>query len=169
MDIESQLDLRSPRSRIPIDGVPTWIQRLSWVLDESIPLTSSYRVGIDGLLSFIPVVGDSAGFVLSGVIILAGLQAGCSWATITRMAARNLGESLAGMIPLVGPVVSFAWKSNERNLATIRHDLENHDRVSRSSRRVLIAGTVVLAFTALALFSAAALMGWWILQQLTKS
>ena len=55
--------------------VPDYVKQLSWVLDDAIPLGSKRRIGIDGFLSFIPVVGDATGFGLSAIVILAGVQA----------------------------------------------------------------------------------------------
>jgi len=118
--------------------VPDYVRSLAWFLDDAIPIFGKRRIGADGFLSFIPVVGEAAGFSLSAVVVLAGVKAGCSWPTIARMMFHAFGESLVGMIPLAGPVVAFFWKSNSRNLRIIEANLENRESTTRASWKVLL-------------------------------
>lgn len=125
--------------------VPDYVRRLAWLLDDAIPLVGNRRIGIDGFLSFIPVVGEAAGFGLAGVIVLSGVRAGCSWPTIARMMFHAFGESLVGMIPLAGPAVAFFWKANQRNLRIIEHNLEDREATHRESWKVLLVALGMLA------------------------
>ena len=123
--------------------VPDYVKQLSWVLDDAIPLGSKRRIGIDGFLSFIPVVGDATGFGLSAIVILAGVQAGCSWPTVARMVLHSAGESVVGTVPVVGPVASVVWKANARNVAIIEAELADGERTRRESWKVLIAAIAI--------------------------
>lgn len=127
--------------------VPDYIRQLAWFLDDAIPvplpLGKRRRVGADGILSLIPGVGDAAGFALSAAVVLAGARAGVSTPTLVRMVFYAALESLAGMIPLVGPVIAFAWKSNDRNLRLIEADLADRTATRRSSLRVLGIGLII--------------------------
>lgn len=127
--------------------VPDYVRKLAWVLDDAIPLFGSRRVGIDGFLSLVPVIGETAGFGLAAVVVLSGVRAGCTWPTVARMMFHALGESAAGMIPLAGPVIAFFWKANQRNLRIIEHNLEDREATRRESWKVLLValGMVVLA------------------------
>jgi len=123
--------------------IPDYVRRLAWVLDEAIPLFGQRRVGFDGILSFIPVIGDAAGFGLSATVVLAGVRAGCSWPTIARMLFHALGESLVGMIPLLGPVIAFGWKANSRNLRIIDSNLRDREATRRESWKVLLSAAAM--------------------------
>jgi len=118
--------------------VPDYVRRLAWLLDDAIPLVGKRRIGIDGFLSFIPVVGEATGFGLAAVVVLSGVRAGCTWPTIARMVFHAVGESLVGMIPLAGPVVAFFWKANQRNLRIIEKNLEDREATRRESWKVLL-------------------------------
>ncbi|MFN8053120.1 MAG: DUF4112 domain-containing protein [Acidimicrobiales bacterium] len=129
----------------PAEGlVPTYVRRLAWVLDDAIPLVGKRRVGVDGFLSLVPVVGDAAGFGLAAVVVLAGVRAGCSRITIVRMVVHAVGESLAGMIPLAGPAIAFVWKANSRNLAIIERNLADREATRRESWKVLLVGVAMV-------------------------
>lgn len=129
----------------PADGlVPDYVRRLSWFLDEAIPVIGKYRVGADGFLSFIPGVGDAAGFAMAAVVVLAGVRAGVNRVTALRMALNAVLESTIGLVPLIGPMFAFAWKANSRNLALIEKDLRDRDATRRESWKVLIGMVVAL-------------------------
>lgn len=118
--------------------VPDYVRRLTWVLDDAIPLFGKRRIGIDGFLSFIPGIGEATGFGLAAVVVLAGVRAGCSWITIARMVFHAVGESVVGMIPLAGPLIAFVWKANTRNLRIIEHNLADREATRRESWQVLL-------------------------------
>ncbi len=124
---------------------------LSWLMDDAVPLLGGRRVGIDGFLSLIPGVGDAVGFAFSVPIIVAAVRAGASVPTIIRIAGNALGETLFGMVPVAGPVVSFVWKANQRNIRIVERELADHDATTRSSVMVL-AWAVGLVVLTLALF-----------------
>jgi hypothetical protein len=52
------------------------IERLAWVLDESIRLPGGYRVGLDGFVGMIPGAGDALGMIASAYILLQGRALG---------------------------------------------------------------------------------------------
>lgn len=124
--------------------VPDAVRRLAWFLDDAIPIVGGRRIGLDGFLSFVPVVGEAAGFGLAAVVVLSGVRAGCSWPTVARMVMHALGESLFGMIPLAGPVIAFAWKANSRNLRIIQQDLQDREATRRESWKVLVVAALLL-------------------------
>lgn len=124
---------------------------MAWVLDSVFEVPGTRRrVGIDGVLTFIPVVGDVAGLGLSMVVVAAGIAAGVSVPTVVRMML-NVGlETLVGVVPFAGAVFDLAYKANERNVRLIEADLVDRSATRRSSLKVL-AVTVAALFVALAL------------------
>ena len=138
-------------------AIPRYVDALAWVLDDwvRIPVIGK-RIGLDGAIGMVPGLGDGAGFVASSVIILSAVKQGVSRATITRMLGNVLVESLVGIVPFVGDVFDFVWKSNTKNVRLLRSDLADPNRTRRSSVAVLATSAAVLM--ALAIISVAALV-----------
>lgn len=114
------------------DGPPTvnpLIERLAHLMDQSITVPGlNRRIGLDGLLGLIPVVGDAA-TALVGLAFLAEAQrVGVSkWGQV-RMAGNYLIDLAIGAIPLVGDLFDFGFKANTRNLRIIRNHVERRRR-----------------------------------------
>lgn len=150
-------DLRDRRRRNVANSrpLPDWVRRLAWVLDDAfeVPGLGGRRVGVDGLVALVPVIGDAAGIVLGVIIVVAGIGAGVSVPTLLRMML-NVGiEALMGLIPFVGAVFDMAYKANNRNVALIEADLADRAATRRSSIRALVL-TVVVIFVAILLIVA---------------
>lgn len=135
-------DIRHSRGRdVPNSRpVPEWMRRLAWLLDDAfaVPGTQGRRVGVDGLIALVPVVGDAAGIVLSMIIVVAGIAAGVSIPTVLRMLLHVGVEALVGLVPFVGAVFDMAYKVNNRNVALIEADLADRRGTRRSSIRMLL-------------------------------
>ena len=146
--------------------LPSWVERLAWILDSAfrVPGTTDRRVGIDGLLTLVPVVGDAAGVALSMAVVLAGVAAGVSIPTLLRMLI-NVGiEATIGLIPFAGALFDMVYKANIRNLILMERDLADRRATRRSSLAVLalMVGVIFLGLlmTVLAWFAAIALLVW---------
>src|SRR3954447_12369501 len=83
-------------------------------------------VGLDVILDLIPVVGDVAAAALGAYIVWEAKNLGMSKWQISRMAG-NVGiDWLLGLIPFVGAVPDFFFRSNTRNLRIIKRHLDKH-------------------------------------------
>jgi hypothetical protein len=145
-------DIRHSRGRnVPNSRpLPDWVQRLAWVLDSAfkVPGTADRRVGVDGLLAVVPVVGDAAGIGLSLAVVLAGVAAGVSIPTLVRMLL-NVGlEALVGLVPFGGTVFDMVFKANIRNVVLMEKDLADRRATRRSSLTVLVLSLGVLVIGA---------------------
>lgn len=101
------------------------LRALAHLLDTSIRLPIlGYRIGIDPLIGLIPVVGDVAGFGLSGFLIHRAGRLGVSRLTRLRMMLNAAIELLLGAIPLAGDLFDFGWRANAKNTALIVRHLE---------------------------------------------
>jgi len=150
---QAMYDIRHSRGRnVPNSRpLPDWVQRLAWVLDSAfkVPGTADRRVGVDGLLALVPVVGDAAGLGLSLAVVLAGVAAGVSIPTLIRMLL-NVGlEALVGLIPFGGTVFDMVFKANIRNVVLMEKDLADRRATRRSSLTVLVLSVLVLFIGAL--------------------
>ena len=96
------------------------IRRLAHLMDEvfRIPVIN-YRVGLDSVLGFVPIVGDFAGFALSGYIIWKAADMGVPRKTIMRMMFNAVLDLVIGAIPVLGNLFDIFWKANKRNVRLI--------------------------------------------------
>lgn len=77
------------------------------------------RFGLDPLLGLIPGLGDVAGAVLSGYMVVLAGRAGASRTTIVRMLANVAIDTIGGTVPVLGDAFDVAFKSNSRNLVLL--------------------------------------------------
>jgi hypothetical protein len=84
------------------------------------------RVGLDFFIGLIPVVGDAVAAALGAYIVWEARNLGMSKLQLTKMGARVGFDALFGVIPLVGDAADFFYRSNTRNLKTIRKHLDKH-------------------------------------------
>jgi hypothetical protein len=83
-------------------------------------------VGLDVILDVVPIVGDVAAAALGAYIVWEAKNLGMSKWQISRMAG-NVGiDWLLGLIPFVGAIPDFFFRSNTRNLRIIKRYLEKH-------------------------------------------
>lgn len=107
---------------------------LSHLLDDwfRIPGTS-IRFGLDGIVGFIPGIGDMLGGVASCIIIVAAWARGVSYVTLARMLANWGIEVGFGLVPVLGNLFDIGWKANRRNYALLTGSLADPRGVTRRS------------------------------------
>ena len=83
-------------------------------------------VGLDVLLDFVPVAGDVVAAAMGSWIVWEARNLGMSRFQIARMIG-NVGLDFAlGLIPFIGAVPDFFFRSNTRNLRIIKRYLDKH-------------------------------------------
>ena len=83
-------------------------------------------IGLDVILDVVPVVGDIAAAALGAYIVWEGRNIGMSKWQLTRMAGNVGVDWLLGLIPFVGAIPDFFFRSNSRNLKIIKRHLDEH-------------------------------------------
>ena len=84
------------------------------------------RVGLDVILDLVPVAGDLVGAGLGAWLAWEGRNVGMSKTQVARMMG-NVGVDWAlGLIPFVGAIPDFFFRSNTRNLKMIKRHLDRH-------------------------------------------
>jgi hypothetical protein len=114
------------------------------------------RVGRDPVLGLVPGLGDVAGAVLSGYLVLLAARAGASRVTIVRMLTNVAIDTVGGALPLVGDAFDVYWKSNSRNLVLLERTVgvpATEGRGDPPASRLVVWGSLL----ALALLAAAGL------------
>lgn len=84
------------------------------------------KLGLDVILDLVPGIGDLVGAALGSYMVWEARNLGMSKAQMARMFG-NVGVDFAlGLIPWVGAVPDFFFRSNSRNLKIIRKHLDKH-------------------------------------------
>lgn len=126
MRIDERLSL--PTVGTDPQSVRARVEAMEKVLERLIVIPGIKRpVGLDVILDVVPVVGDIAAAALGAYIVWEGRNVGMSKWQLSRMAG-NVGiDWLLGLIPWVGAIPDFFFRSNTRNLKMIKRHLDkNH-------------------------------------------
>ena len=87
---------------------------------------TSRRVGLDVVLDFVPFAGTTVAAAIGGWMAWEARNIGMSKIQMARMFG-NIGLDWAfGMIPFVGAIPDFFFRSNTRNLRIIKRHLDKH-------------------------------------------
>ena len=101
--LERLADLLDSRWRIPGLGIP---------------------IGIDGIASIFPVVGDSATGVVSAYLVYQASRMGVPKNVLMRMAANTGVDWVVGSITVLGTLFDIGFKANSSNVNLLRRNLE---------------------------------------------
>jgi hypothetical protein len=138
------------------------IEDLAHLLDSQFRFPgTNRRFGVDAVLGLVPGIGDVAGLVLSGGVILKAIHLGARGATVVRMAMNVAVDAVVGSVPVLGWFFDFGFKANNRNVALLQRHVRD-PAGTRAASRSAIRRTVLLAVVALvvAVVALVALVVW---------
>jgi Domain of unknown function (DUF4112) len=100
------------------------LDTLSRVLDTwfQVPGTN-IRFGLDGIIGFIPGIGDFLAGLASTLIVVAAFFRGVPLVTIARMVANVAIEVAAGTVPVLGNLFDIGFRANRRNYHLMERSL----------------------------------------------
>src|SRR5689334_23179573 len=122
-------DERLPFPRLGTDpeSVRQRVEAMERLLERLFVIPGTKRqVGLDVILDLVPVVGDAAAAALGAYIIWEARNLGMSKWQISRMAGNVGVDFLLGLIPWVGAIPDFFFRSNTMNLKMIKRHLDKH-------------------------------------------
>ena len=140
------------------------LQRLACLWDAAIRLPGGVAIGLDPLIGLVPGVGDAAGALVSGYIVLEAARLGVPAPTLLRMLA-NIGiDALVGAVPVLGDLFDIGWKSNLKNVALIEQHVADPHAARQASRGwlALIGGALLV------LIVGGVALGWLLLRALLR-
>ncbi|HEX9106864.1 MAG TPA: DUF4112 domain-containing protein [Longimicrobiales bacterium] len=133
------------------------LRTLTRVMDDLVPIPGTrFRFGLDPIIGLVPGLGDAAGAVFAGFILLTAWRAGAPAAVLLRMAGNIVVDTVVGAVPVLGDIFDFGWKANRRNLRLLERWEAEPIAVHRGSRFLL----ALLMLALLALLVGAALLGY---------
>jgi hypothetical protein len=114
------------------------LEALAKLLDSSffVPGTN-IRMGLDGIIGLVPVVGDLISGAISSYLIWEARRLGASRWVIGRMAANTLIDTTIGAIPIVGDAFDVVFRTNVKNLALLRKHLARKGLIAPGSGTVI--------------------------------
>ncbi|MGN6268760.1 MAG: DUF4112 domain-containing protein [Sphingomonas sp.] len=103
------------------------LEGLEHVLEGLVRVPGTNRkIGLDVILDFVPIAGDTVAAALGLWLVWEARNVGMSKWQMTRMMG-NVGiDWLLGLIPWVGAIPDFFFRSNTRNLRMIKRHLDKH-------------------------------------------
>ena len=125
--------MQSPRNTSPgaLDSSPqavrTRVEALERVMERLITIPgTNQKVGLDVILDFVPIAGPTAAAAIGAYLAWEARNLGMRKTALVRMAG-NIGvDWLLGLIPWVGAVPDYFFRSNTRNLRIIKRHLDKH-------------------------------------------
>lgn len=120
--------LALPRMNTDPQSVRQRVEAMERLLERLFVIPGINRpIGLDVILDAVPVVGDIAAAALGAYIVWEARNIGMSRWQIARMAGNVAFDWLLGLIPWVGAIPDFFFRSNTRNLRMIKRHLDrNH-------------------------------------------
>jgi hypothetical protein len=127
MDIEAEDRRPFPGLGTDPKSVRTRVEAMERLLERAITIPGTrQQIGLDVILDLVPFAGSTAAAVLGAYMTWEARNLGMSKWQMTRMAG-NIGvDWLLGLIPWVGAIPDFFFKSNTRNLRIIKRHLDTH-------------------------------------------
>ena len=147
MEITAKPEILRPRStRAGAAFTDENLEHLSHLLDDFIHIPGTpIRFGLDGIVGFIPGVGDILGGLASTIIIIAAWVRGVPKAIVARMVINVAIETAVGSLPVVGNLFDIGWRANRRNYKLLESSIREPGQQSRSGWLFLAGMCVVLA------------------------
>ncbi len=84
------------------------------------------KIGLDVILDLIPIGGDAVGAAMGAWMVWEARNLGMSKTQMARMFGNVGVDFLLGLIPVVGAINDFLFRSNTRNLKIIKRHLDKH-------------------------------------------
>ena len=108
------------------------IEAMEMLLERSMVVPgTSYRIGLDTIVGLVPVIGDFITAAMGGYIVWEARNLGIPRWKLWHMMGRIGVDTAIGAVPLVGDAFDLIYRSNSRNLKTIRKHLDKHHPETR--------------------------------------
>ena len=103
------------------------VEALEKIMERLFVIPGTNRaVGLDVILDLVPFAGSTAGAVIGAYMAWEARNLGMSKTAMARMAGNVGVDWLLGLIPWVGAVPDFFFRSNSRNLRIVKRHLDKH-------------------------------------------
>jgi len=136
------------------------LEKLARWLDSEYRLPLGIRVGWDGIIGLIPVVGEMVTTIISAYLIGRAAILGASTPVLLRMGLNVVVDDLISLVPFFGWIGDFFWRSNLRNLELFRRHLLEPIETRRRSTWVLSSVVAVIFAAAMTFALLIGILAW---------
>jgi len=128
------------------------------LLDSAVPVPgTSFRFGLDPILGLVPGIGDIVSPLFTVGIIWQARDLGIPRVVMMRMIINVALDTLVGLVPILGDLFDFAWKSNNQNLVLLeQHAFEERGPSAGDWSFVIMSIALLLVIAAVPFL----LLGW---------
>jgi len=160
--VTGEADERTERLR----AAEARISRLTWLLENvfRVPGTER-RFGLEPIIGLLPGTGDLISGIVGLGLIVEALRFRLPKVVIVRMVMNTLLDLVVGVVPVLGDLFDFAFKSNSRNLSLFRRYASDPERSTRGET-AFVVGVILVVVGALV---AALLAIGWLLETLARA
>ena len=100
------------------------VRGVARLLDAAVRIPGTdTRIGLDPLLSIVPIAGDAAGALLSLYPVFEAVRLGVSLRSVAAMLGLVAVDAVVGSVPVVGSVFDALWRANEWNYRLLEREL----------------------------------------------
>ncbi|TYR37366.1 DUF4112 domain-containing protein [Sphingobacterium phlebotomi] len=138
-----------------------WVERVSTLLDNKFNI-GGFRFGLDPLLNFFPILGQTITFATSVLLVLVMFRNGVSSKAATKMLLNTIFDAVIGSIPILGNILDFFYKANQRNIKILREHY-NEGKHQGSAKGILTVLFLMLLALCILLFYLLWVFGEWII------
>ena len=108
------------------------VEALELVLERSMVIPgTNYRIGLDTIVGLVPVIGDIITAAMGSYIVWEARNLGLPKWKLWHMMGRVGFDTAVGAVPLVGDAFDLLYRSNTKNLKTIKKHLDRHHPETR--------------------------------------
>ena len=127
------------RSIGDIEKIWSNVEGVKKLSDRAVGL-GPFGVGLDGLLTWIPIVGDVYTVGAGGWLMVQAARARASTATMARMAAYLLSDTATAAVPFAGAVVDTLFPAHLMAAKALQKDIETTHWVEANEREARASG-----------------------------
>ncbi len=142
------------------------LDALAWFLDDTFAIPGTRRrFGLEAIIGFLPGIGDVVSAGLGSYLILRAIQFGVPAVVVARMVFNTLLDLVLGLIPFLGDLSDFVYKSNSRNMELVREYVRDPEGPTRH-HWMFLAGAALVFVGLLALLL---MGGLWVLEAVARA
>jgi hypothetical protein len=118
---------------------------VSRILDDLVTVPGTrQRIGVEPVIGLIPGAGDILSAAVGVWLIAEAARFRLPGSVIGRMVLNTLVDLVVGIVPVLGDLFDFAFKSNTRNLALFRQYAADPAASTREHRLILLGAIAVI-------------------------
>lgn len=127
------------RSIADIEKIWSNVEGVKKLSDRVVGL-GPFGIGMDGLLTWVPFVGDAYTVGAGGWLMIQAVRARVSAATMARMAAYLLSDTATAVVPFAGAVVDTLFPAHLLAAKALQKDIETTHWVEANEREARASG-----------------------------